>query len=470
MRPIRYLILIAFFFLSNLSFAQEEPKTETPTTPVSEPSPEPVVTPISEPKTETPVNPEPVPVSPNPDPTPDLPPTPVVTPKVADNNKVDATKKETRIEVQSEIVSDFIWRGMSFSGEAFNRRNNESYKSMNFVPSYQPTIDIHTPLEGFSVQLWGNFQLTDRHNRDNDYRLLQSYPGGPGPSYIGQPPSGDPCVDSISANGATNTDLSSKCAPNQAFGQGVKPYKENNGMKNSDGLFTAFYYAFDKSGWGTFTVGTWFYNTFHKSYSNTVVDPYNLSRPRPSRMAWQEYYIFWKMPFLREANPTLSYYTQVSGENSGALVGKNYLSLTLSHEFFEGQFFRITPSTNIGYTFSNNNIESRNGIQDITTALKFNFDAFFIKTTHVHRPNLYLYDSDYYFGAVGGMSNRTNNDGMIVDPSKVHGADRQYVFDYIDQIFNKANDPANIYLKEKLTLQKIQRNLFWFSIGYTKTF
>lgn len=68
------------------------------------------------------------------------------------------------------------------------------------------------------------------------------------------------------------------------------------------------------------------------------------------------------------------------------------------------------------------------------------------------------------------MSNRSTNDGMIVDPSKVHGADRQYLFDYIDQIFNKQNDPINIYLKEKLTLQKIQRNLFWFSIGYSKTF
>jgi hypothetical protein len=59
---------------------------------------------------------------------------------------------------------------------------------------------------------------------------------------------------------------------------------------------------------------------------------------------------------------------------------------------------------------------------------------------------------------------------MIVNPSKVNGADNQYVFDLIDQVFNKPNDPINIYLKEKMTLQKIQQNLFWFSIGYTKTF
>ena len=149
MKLIRYLILIVFLLLNNTYFAQEESKTETPPTPVSEPDPQPVVTPDSQPKTETPINPDPV--SPNPAPTPDIPPTPLVTPKVADNALVTSPKKETRIEVQSEIVSDFIWRGMSFSGEAFNRRNNESYKSMNFVPSYQPTIDIHTPLEGFSV-------------------------------------------------------------------------------------------------------------------------------------------------------------------------------------------------------------------------------------------------------------------------------------------------------------------------------
>ncbi len=378
-------------------------------------------------------------------------------------------KKNTKIEVSSEIVSDFIWRGMSFSGEAYNRRNNESYKSMNFVPSFQPTIDIHTPLEGFKVQLWGNFQLTDRENRDSDGKLLQSYPGGPGPSYIGQPATGDACIDSIMANGLGNPQMSSKCGPNQAFGQGVKPYKESNGMKNSDGLFTAFSYSFDKTNWGEFTVGTWFYNTFHKSYSNTVVDPGN-PRPRQSRMAWQEYYIFWKLPFLKAANPTLSYYTQVSQENSGAQVGKNYFSIHLSHEFFKGKFFRVTPSTNLGYTFSNNNFESRNGFQDLTSALKFNLADFFFKATHVYRPNLYMYDSDYYFGATGGRQNRSTNDGMIVDPSRVYGADKQYAFDYIDQVFNKPNDPINIYLKEKMTLQKIQQNLFWFSIGYTKTF
>jgi len=378
-------------------------------------------------------------------------------------------KKDTKIEVTAEIVSDFIWRGMSFSGEAHNRRNNEAYKGTNFVPSFQPTIDIHTPLDGFKVQLWGNFQLTDRQNRDSDYRLLQSYPGGPGPSYIGQPASGDACVDSVTGNGINNPQVNTACAPNQVFGQGLKPYREHNGMKNSDGLFTAFSYSFDKTSWGSFTVGTWFYNTFHKSYSNTVVEPGN-PRPRPSRMAWQEYYIFWKLPFLKAVNPTLSYYTQVSQENSGSQVGKNYLSFSLSHEFFEGKFFRITPSTNIGYTFSNNNIESRNGIQDITTSLKFNLADFFIKGTHVHRPNLYMYDSDYYFGATGSLANRTTNDGMIVDPSKVYGADRQYMLNLVDQLFVTPNDPINIYLKEKLTLQKIQRNLFWFSIGYTKTF
>jgi hypothetical protein len=336
---------------------------------------------------------------------------------------------------------------------------------MNYVPSYQPTIDIHTPLDGFKIQLWGNFQLTDRENRDSDNRLLQSYPGGPGPSYIGQRNSGDACIDSLMANGVGNPQMSSLCAPNQVIGQGVKSYKENNGMKNSDGLFTAFSYSFDKTKWGTFTVGTWFYNTFHKSYSNTVVDANN-PRPRASRMAWQEYYIFWKLPFLTSANPTVSYYTQVSQENSGSQIGKNYLSLSLSHEFFEGKFFRITPSTNIGYTMSNNNFESRNGIQDITSSLKFNLGSFFLKTTHVYRPNLYMYDSEHYYGG----TNRSTNDGMTTDPSKIHGADKQYMLDLVDQIFTKPNDPVNTYLKEKLTQQKIQSNLFWFSIGYSKTF
>ena len=64
MKLIRYLILIVFLLLNNTYFAQEESKTETPPTPVSEPDPQPVVTPDSQPKTETPINPDPV--SPNP--------------------------------------------------------------------------------------------------------------------------------------------------------------------------------------------------------------------------------------------------------------------------------------------------------------------------------------------------------------------------------------------------------------------
>lgn len=37
-----------------------------------------------------------------------------------DPQKEVSIKKNTTIDVSSEIVSDFIWRGMSFSGEAYN--------------------------------------------------------------------------------------------------------------------------------------------------------------------------------------------------------------------------------------------------------------------------------------------------------------------------------------------------------------
>ncbi len=270
---------------------------------------------------------------------------------------------DTTIDVTHEIVTDFIWRGLSFSGEMANRRRNESYPSTTVIPSYQPTININTPLKGFMIQFWGNFQLTDRNDKDNDGRI-QLFPGGPGPAYPGQGnPFTAPDPDLLNQSCVYDTQnnlMNGNLSTGQTCGGLVpKSYKEQNGMKRADGLFYAFYYTFEKTSWGKFTVGTWFYNTFHKnpSYISTPLGGFNSlaaqgitssnnTSNQITRLAWQEYYIFWQLPeisflpFIAYLTPTISFYTQMSQENSGLAAGKNYLSLYISHEYFKEDFFQ----------------------------------------------------------------------------------------------------------------------------------
>ena len=386
--------------------------------------------------------------------------------KSGTNSAPAKSDSEAKITVTAEVVTDFIWRGMSFAGEFQSRRNSSSYKGANFAPALQPTIDFQTPLKGFSIQLWGSFQLTDRSDVDSDKRFLQSYPGGPGPAYIGQRTPADPCVDSL-ANGIGSVDQN--CAPNQALGLGVQPYNEQNGLKRSDGLFYSFLYTFDKARFGSFTTGMWFYNTFHKAPAYVISFPGD-SRSYPARLAWQEYFLTWKLPFLEVVNPAVSFYTQVSQENFGLFAGKNYLSLALGREIEVSKLVKVAPAVNIGYAMSNNNFDNRNGLQDVTTDLKVFVGDFFVKLSYIYRPLAYLYDTDNYFGTLDGIANRTSKDGMVADPSRVNGAVNQYAMDIIERYFPNPNDPAALYLKEKWTLQKIPKHLFYASIGYSYSF
>ncbi|WP_165778805.1 LA_0442/LA_0875 N-terminal domain-containing protein [Leptospira perolatii] len=402
---------------------------------------------------------------------------------------------DTTIDVVHEIVSDFIWRGLSFSGEYANRRRNEKYPAFTFVPSYQPTITFNTPLKGFQVQFWGNFQLTERNDRDADGRF-QLYPGGAGPAYLGQGTAGSlspfsaPSPDTLNQACPFDTQnnlLSGVAKTGPTCGGQVPGFKnEQNGMKRSDGLFYAFYYSFEKTRWGTFTAGMWFYNTFQKTtaYISPPLGGFNAlaaqgvpgannTSTQITRLAWQEYYFFWKLPILEYINPTISFYTQFSQENSGLMAGKNYLSLTMNHEFFQGKFFRIQPQVNIGYAMSNNIVDNRNGVQDITSTITFSFGKFFVKAADVYRPNIYLYDTDNYYGATGGYVNRSHDDGKIVNPGKVNGPINQLILDYIagsSSIGDPGDGSVRQALRESYLLQKIPAHLVYFAIGFTHGF
>ncbi|MCG6143110.1 hypothetical protein LFX16_01400 [Leptospira bandrabouensis] len=407
--------------------------------------------------------------------------------------------KPLLIETNTEIVSDFLWRGNSFAGEAENRRNGATYQSFTYAPALQPSINIWSPEKKFQWSLFGNFQLTNRDDRDSDKRIFQSKPGGVGPSYLGEegkfydPYGQDPCVRSVQeriSNGGEGSDPCIGYSPNGGYG----PKKEPNGNKRSDGMFFSMSYHFDPSRFGDFAVGIWFYNTFQKTPSSLLSpstqkeNPYvsggpnnklNANNPDAiTRLVWHEYFVQWKLPVLKILKPTLSYYTQYSTENGGLLAGKNYLSLSASYTFREEEFFRIMPHFNLGYAMSNNAVDNRNGIQDITTSTSFFFGDFFIKLAHVFRPDLYLWDTNNYYGYAGGDPNKANwnrssEDGKVTNPSRIYGAYNTSILNSIEQLNtgNSLTDAlAKTWLRESYTLQKIPSHLFYVSLGYSKSF
>ncbi|MCW7470073.1 hypothetical protein [Leptospira kanakyensis] len=407
--------------------------------------------------------------------------------------------KSLIVETNTEIVSDFLWRGNSFVGESQNRRNGAAYQSFTYAPALQPSINVWSPEKKFQWSLFGNFQLTNRDDIDSDKRILQSRPGGVGPSYLGEetkfydPYNQDPCVQSLHNKISTGAEGSDPClgySPNQGYG----PKKEPNGNKRADGLFFSMSYHFDPTSLGEFAVGIWFYNTFQKT-PNSLLSPgtqkqnpnvsggpnntFNANNPNAiSRLTWHEYFVHWQLPFLKKFKPTISYFTQYSTENGGLMAGKNYLSFSGSYTFREEKFFRIMPHFNLGYAMGNNAVDNRYGIQDITTSTSFFFGDFFIKFAHIFRPDLYLWDTNNYYGYAGGDPNkahwnRSSEDGKVTNPSRVYGAYNTSILNAIEQIDtgNSLRDAyVKTWLRETYTLQNIPAHLFYVSLGYSKTF
>ncbi|MDZ4727619.1 MAG: hypothetical protein SH817_15785 [Leptospira sp.] len=422
---------------------------------------------------------------------------------MAPSEKTKFEEPKVIVVTNVEIVSNFVWRGIDIGGDMMHRRNGDSYKSVSFAPALQPTIDIFSPSKNFQFQLFGSFQISQRHDRDSDKRLFQSTPGGVGPSYISEEPrfwdpsNQDNCAQNLQTQSLSGNGSFTGC--DRIPGQDISPQREPNGMRRADGLFSGFTYHFDEAKWGSLSVGIWFYNTFNKSpafgmapasqtpnpyasggvgtpYSPNVYNSNNTNAI--TRLSWHEYFIFYKLPVLKQLEPTISLYTQYSTDNGGIMAGRNYISYSMGYEFRKGNFFRNMPSINIGYAAANNLIDNRNGIQDITGSWSFFFGDFFTRITGVYKPDLYIWDTNNAYGYAGGEPNRANwnrtsKDGLVPDPSKLYGAENSFVLNSIESLdFGNAglNALGKTYLREMYTLQKIPAYILYYSFGYTKTF
>lgn len=344
------------------------------------------------------------------------------------------TAKDYKIFFSQSMNNDANIRGASIFGERLNRRDNTPYNSFAQAWVLATAVQVLAPLKGLRMQLISANAVSHRNNVDSDGRLFQNGPGGED-------------VTNKSLNDLQSGKLTFD--PNQ-----TKRHPERNGLK--DFIIGGIYYDWEMGSFGGFTTGLFYVN-------NT--DPYRKNTFTEINMAW-------KLPFFRELlSPTLNIFNRISSETStfnNLNNGSTYLSFGGNHDFRKKEYFRFSISSQLGYQYNNNNTDRRSGFSDLSSKIQFFLGQYFLALNHVYRPDVYLWDTDRNFPKIGTYGDINANDGKTVDPSKVNGPLNQFVADQI-----KANSPNDIVaraLTENYQQQKIVRNIFFISFGYTLIF
>jgi len=340
-------------------------------------------------------------------------------------NKTD--RPEFSILLNQSIANDGAFQGASLFGERQSRRNNEKYSPYNEAWNMATSLDFLGLPKNLQMGITSLNPLVDRTNTDSDMKY-QSASGG------------------ASKNSTVLNSINSRTLlydPNE-----IKTRKEKNGL--SDYLFSRVNYEHNTT-FGTFGMGLLFINT------NT-----------PTYIMRSLFVITWKPPFLSFLNPVITINNRMLSEVGGIYQGNHNYRLSLSHEFFSGKSFRITPSIVIGYQDVNNNIDMKKGFSDISPRLQFNYLNYFFALNYMYRVNPYLVDTKYYYPDIGIYPDTNQNDNKTIDPSKVNGWENALIIDSISAI--APNDLVRTYLLNKFQQQKIVSGIFFFNIGYTLRF
>lgn len=350
--------------------------------------------------------------------------------KISSEKTKESKEQESKIDfnLSQYLANDINFRGLSIYGEKLSRRNQESYKSFSDSWFVSTNITFHLPLPGLKFLLTSNNPYENRSNKDADLRF-QNTPGGE--EQIAK-------VNRFIQTGVLDFD------PNA-----LKPRKEQNGLR--DVFFGQLYYDWDTK-IGGFKTGLFFLN--NQNY--------------PAKFNFGEWVFGFKPDVLKILNPELVFFYRFTSESNGLNNGNVHTRIILKHEFFKEEFFRFTPILESGYQASNNTIDKRNGISDITTRLQFFFGYFLLGLNATHRPNLYLYDNDRNYPKIGGYNDINPEDGRTVDPSRTAGIINKTVLDSISH--SNAHEVAKQYATRNYQEQHIVKNIFIIHIGYTAKF
>ncbi|TGK09128.1 hypothetical protein EHO58_01715 [Leptospira selangorensis] len=331
---------------------------------------------------------------------------------------------EHSILLSQSLSNDGAFQGSDLFGERQARRNGTSYKDFYEAYFLTTSVEILGLPKQFKLGLTVMNPLVDRSNTDSDLRL-QSTPGGPDQTYL---------LDKSLATGILQFD------PNE-----VKTRKEKNGL--FDYVFTRAMYDHETR-LGTFSAGFLFINQNDPSY---VMRGY--------------WVIGWKAPFWEWLNPQFSINNKMLNDYGGTFQGTHNYRLTLSHEFFKGETFRVTPSLVVGYAEVNDNTDRKKGISDISPRLQFDYGKFFFAANMMYRATPALVDNATYTPNIGAYPDSNANDGLTIDPAKAYGYKNELIVNYLSSL---SDDPAvKRALVDHYQQQHIVHVIFFYNIGYT---
>lgn len=370
-----------------------------------------------------------------------------------DNVKLSSTTNPTSKEEPKSYpitFTQFLWndipfRGYSVLGDRLAQRDNKSYESMQHAWNVTTGLSFTTPIEGLSISMNVYSPTAHRQNKDNDY-FFQSAPGNT-TDYTSTVTNS---IQSANPNLLIDAAIKKNADPSS-----IRMRKERNGLK--DIFDTAIMYKWNTR-LGKVTTGFYFAN-------NDNFNPITLG----------ELVVGLEFPFWKIINPAYTAYYRFTSEGGGGGNGTSNHRLSISHTFFSENIINFTTSLAAGYQYHTNQSDFRSGVSDITPKFQINFGSFFVNFFDMIRPDSRVYDA----GGFGVIKNSNRADGRVDDPSKVHGAQNQFVVEQITRGVDNlmANDTSG-YAREALKAQMIQtyqqqkfvQHIYFFTIGYSIKF
>ena len=346
---------------------------------------------------------------------------------------IPKNNSEYTLLFSQSLANDGAFQGSSLFGERQARRNNQKYREFSQAWNLASSIELLGLPKNFQIGLTLLNPLVDRTNVDSD-QYYQASPGGQNQTSL--------LLKSLNS-GSLQYD------PNS-----IKLRNERNGL--IDYLFSRINYE-HPTAFGSFGIGFIFINANSPIYVMRSL-----------------YIISYRPPFLQYFNPLItinnrmSYETSGSYQTAGLYQGIHNYRLSFSHEYFQGEKFRFTPSIVMGYQDINNNVDQKRGISDISPRLQFNYLNYFLAFNYMMRIDSYLSDTQYYYPNIGTYPDSNPRDEVTTNPSKVNGLYNAFIIDTIKN--NVSNDYIKQYLIEKYQHQKILNGIFFFNIGYSARF
>lgn len=365
--------------------------------------------------------------------------------------KIEDDKPILTVELDNTFVSNYVDRGEDmFANYAVQK--HVPYGSTTGAWVYTPTLLFKFPQVGLFFEIFGSFALAGRNDRDVDGifqtgpggdDLLAGVEGGISEQVTAIQNSMIPetqgtlkllCDYIATAGGAP---LPDECAAPSDWGSLNVPklYKEEVGLKRLDKLILTFGYETETRA-GNIGFGL---------TSDAPINPIGKEPPAT------EIFFNYAPPFFTDLT------AEVLLDISSSDV---YYHLQYEHEISIGGKFAIIPGVGAGYLVS----EHIQGWRDVTASLSFTIGGFTIGFHAAHRPNLRFFDEDEHDRGLpvwlDGGSNQT--DGLVTDPSRIYGPVNALVNSTIEGILQIGN-PNFTYTPR----QKLPRNLYWMSAGYT---